>query len=56
MRMLKFHRRKEPAEHTTRTHQPCLDLEHSEFTRYKVGRVAVDSLRNGCPALRLSSC
>lgn len=56
MWVLKFHRRKEPVEHAACAHQPCLDLERSEFTCYKVGRVAVDSLRNGCPALRLSNC
>lgn len=51
MRMLKFHRCNEPAEHSTRPRQPHLGLERSEFPSHKVGRVADDSVKNGCPQL-----
>lgn len=53
MRMLKFHRCNEPAEHSTRPRQPRLGLERSEFPSHKVGRVADDSVKNGCPSFEI---
>lgn len=52
----KFHRCEGPADCITHTQQSCLCLERCEFPCYEVGCMAVDSLKNGCPALRLSSC